>query len=82
MKVAHISTYKVSCGVGIYLEELTNELSKLCENKIFAEKIVSPQIENESLNKNINVEYERCWTRYQGYEELQQKIIDDMSNSG
>lgn len=76
MKIAHISTYRVSCGVGIYLEQLVNSLSTLCENKVFAETIIPPQVENEPLDKSIKIPYERCWTRNCGYDLLEKKLLE------
>lgn len=73
MKVAMVSTYRCACGVAKYLEELSNELSKLCELKIFAEKTSD---ELKPINPNINICYERCYTRGGGYNELYQKLLE------
>jgi glycosyltransferase involved in cell wall biosynthesis len=76
MRIAYVSTYRCSCGVGIYLEELANSESKLAEVKVFAEKLIPPQVENPPLDPTINVDYERCWLRGEGYTTLQEKILE------
>ena len=43
MKVAIVSTFRVMCGIGLYTENLVNELSKLTELKVFAETLEPPQ---------------------------------------
>lgn len=76
MKVAMVSTYRTQCGVGLYCEDLSYELAKLCDYKVFAEELTLPQTETSPLKTDINVNYERCWKRYQGYETLQQKLLE------
>jgi glycosyltransferase involved in cell wall biosynthesis len=73
MKVAMVGTHRVKCGVGKYSEELSNELSKMCELKIFAEKTTD---EIPPLDPNINLLYDRCYIRGQSYDEMLSKIIE------
>jgi glycosyltransferase involved in cell wall biosynthesis len=76
MKVAIVSTFRTMCGIALYTENLVNDLSKLTELKIFAELLETPQTEKEALNKDIHIDFERCWSRYRHFEELEKKIID------
>jgi glycosyltransferase involved in cell wall biosynthesis len=76
MKIAQISTFRTECGVGKYCEELSGELAKLVDLKVFAEILTPPQTETEVLGISKDVNYERCWKRYQGYETLSQKILE------
>jgi glycosyltransferase involved in cell wall biosynthesis len=73
MKVAIISTYRCACGVAKYTEELCNDLSTLCELKIFAEH---SQQELEPINPNVNISYERCYIRGEPFDNLYQKILE------
>jgi len=75
-RIAMMSTHRVTCGVALYQEELSNELSKISEIKVFAENIIPPQVENAPLNPSIKLNYERCWTRGQGYNEVEKKILE------
>jgi hypothetical protein len=75
MRVGIVSTFRVTCGVGIYCEQLSEELSKLCDLKIFAENLIPPQVENAPLGQSP-INYERCWLRGGNYESLQQKILE------
>ena len=76
MKVAQISTFRTECGVGKYCEEISGELSKLVELKVFAEILSPPQTETEPIKGSEDVNFERCWQRYHGYDNLQQKILE------
>ena len=76
MKVAFVSTYRDFCGIAKYTENLVNELSKLVELKVFAEILEPPQVETETINPDIKVDFERCWRRYQNFEDLEKKIIE------
>ena len=73
MKVAQVSTWKVPCGIALYLEQLCNELLDKVELKVFAEKTTN---ELEPINPNKNIPYERCYVRGEGYSELLQKISE------
>jgi glycosyltransferase involved in cell wall biosynthesis len=64
------------CGIALYIENLVNDLSKLTELEVFAEILELPQTELEPLNKDINISFERCWRRYEGFENLEKKIIE------
>ncbi len=75
-RIAMVSTFRISCGVGIYCEELVNSLSKIADVKVFAEKLIGDQKENESLDSSIKIDYIRCWQRGSDYKELQQKILE------
>ena len=60
MKVASVSTFWTQCGVAIYNLSLCEELSKLCDLKVFAEET------QEHLNGheyNGVIDFERCWNR-------------------
>jgi hypothetical protein len=65
MKVAAISTFRTQCGVGLYQEDLSYELTKLCDLKIFAEELSPPQTETQPLRIDIKVEYENV-KKYSG----------------
>ena len=73
MRVAQVSTWKVPCGIALYLEQLCNELVNKVELEVFAEKTDN---ELKPINPDINIPYERCYVRGEGYSELLQKISD------
>jgi glycosyltransferase involved in cell wall biosynthesis len=75
-KIAMVSTWLIPCGVGLYTESLVNSLSKIAKVKVFAEKLIPPQVENPPLDSFIKVDYERCWVRGNGYANLQEKILE------
>lgn len=68
------------CGIGLYTENLVNDLSKLTELKVFAETLELPQTEIEPLNKDIHIDFERCWNRRKNFEDLEKKIIEYSPN--
>jgi glycosyltransferase involved in cell wall biosynthesis len=70
MKVAVISTWRVKCGVARYTEELCNELGKLVELKIFAEKVHQQPAEDPPIDPLAATSYVRCWKRREPYDEL------------
>ena len=76
MRLGIISTFRDFCGIAKYTENLVNELSKLVELKVFAEILEPPQVETELINPNIKIDFERCWRRYQNFEDLEKKIIE------
>ena len=76
MKVAVVSTFRTMCGIALYTENLTNDLSKLIELKVFAEGLEPPQTEIGPINKDVHINFERCWRRYQGFGEVQKKILE------
>jgi glycosyltransferase involved in cell wall biosynthesis len=73
MKIAMVTTWRTACGVAKYTEELCNELSKLCELRIFAEHT---QKELEPINKDANIFYKRCYIRGGSYQEELEEILD------
>jgi len=69
-----VSTFRVNCGVGKYLEELSIPLSKICDLKIFAETVHQQLAENEPMNGSENINYTRCWKRGEPYGNLIKEI--------
>lgn len=63
-----VSTFRCTCGVAKYLEELAYPLSKLCDLKIFAEDIHQQLIEDKPIKPELPLNYIRCWKRGEPYE--------------
>jgi glycosyltransferase involved in cell wall biosynthesis len=78
MKVscAMISSFRTQCGNAINTEYIANDLTKLVNLKIFAEKIFPPFTEILPMNDNIKIEYERCWQRRMGFKTLEEKLLE------
>jgi glycosyltransferase involved in cell wall biosynthesis len=72
MKVVHISTYNIECGISTYFENLVSNL-KTTENHILAEKINS----GHSDTRRKTLPYYRTWSRLIGdFESTKEKILE------
>jgi len=81
MKVGMVSPFRVQCGNAQHTENLVIELVKQVDSfKIFAENVIPPETEIGPINKNIHIDYERCWQRGQGFEILERKIKEYSPN--
>ena len=76
MKIAIISTFRTHCGIAFNTEYVANELTKLVDLKIFAEKIFPPFTEIPPKDDTIKLNYERCWKRGENFKELEKKISE------
>jgi len=82
LKVGMISTFRVQCGVAQYTEALCQELTDLVNLTVYAEDVWQQEREEPPISgnsKNAPTRYIRCWNRrHEPYDELYDKIIDDL----